>query len=365
MIANSRTEVPHHRLLHSQLLCFSTTHYCTQNLFTELRNKEMASTESTAGETMALEGKEQSMESNQETPKGEGNDHDGCPGGSQKEGRVVVKGEDLKENLPPSNQLQSTNGNVHWSCPDGTFIKLVQEPGKGLDKPKEGSVCRVFLEADREGPLSYPSRQWAEVELGGGDAEWDGMVDRCLETMLAGEQAEVRLRDGGTIIVQLASFTEAKDSWEMSASEKWSLVLSNKERGGELYRAGEVGAAARRYAKALRLLVVAAPPPDYDQIKAELHANLAACQLRLRQPANAAQNCTKTLALQPANTKALFRRGLAYDAMNDLEGAAQDLKGVLQVEPGNRAARRELERVTERIKARDAKLARAMQKMFA
>uniref|UniRef100_A0A8C5RXN0 FKBP prolyl isomerase like n=1 Tax=Laticauda laticaudata TaxID=8630 RepID=A0A8C5RXN0_LATLA len=161
------------------------------------------------------------------------------------------------------------------------------------------------------------------------------------------------------------SFCQAKDSWEMSASEKWDLVLSNKERGSELYRAGAIAAAARRYARALRLLVVAPPPPDYDQIKAELHTNLAACQLRLHQPANAAQNCSKTLVLQPANPKALFRRGLAYDAMNDLEGAAQDLKGVLQVEPGNRAARRELDRVTERIRARDARLAQAMQKMFA
>ncbi|XP_015276291.1 PREDICTED: FK506-binding protein-like [Gekko japonicus] len=275
-----------------------------------------------------------------------------------------VQGEAMKENRLPSNQLRSADGGVPWVCPDGTFVKLVLEAGKGVDKPKEGSMCQVFIEAQPGGPLSYPSHSWAEVELGAGDAEWDGAVDRCLETMLAGERAELRLTGGGIIIIQLASFTPAKDSWEMSASEKWNLVIRNKEHGGELYRAGDIGAAARRYAKALRLLVAAAPPPDYDQIKAELHANLAACQLRLRQPANAACNCTKTLALQPANTKALFRRGLAYDAMNDLEGAAQDLKGVLRVEPGNRAARRELERVMERIKVRDAKLARAMQKMF-
>ncbi|XP_042305054.1 FK506-binding protein-like isoform X2 [Sceloporus undulatus] len=325
----------------------------------------MASTESAGLKTPALGGQEESKGTNQKTAGGERSSQGGLSGGKEKESRIMVKGEDLKENLPPPNQLCSANGNVPWGCPDGTFIKLILETGKGLDKPKEGSICQVFIEAEHGGPLSYSSHQWAEVELGGGDAEWDGIVDRCLETMLAGERAEVRMRDGGTITVQLASFTEAKDTWEMSASEKWNLVLSNKERGSELYRAGEIGAAARRYAKALRLLVVAAPPPDYDQIKAELHANLAACQLRLRQPANAASNCTKTLALQPANTKALFRRGLAYDAMNDLEGAAQDLKGVLQVEPGNRAARRELERVTERIKARDAKLARAMQKMFA
>ncbi|XP_054833598.1 FK506-binding protein-like [Eublepharis macularius] len=305
-------------------------------------------------------GRLESKNSSQVTACG-GNNQDGVIG---EEAGAKVKGEALKENRPPPNLIRLANGNVPWACPDGTFIKLVLEVGKGLDKPKEGSICQVFIEADPGGPLSYPSHSWAEVELGAGDAEWDGAVDRCLETMFAGERAELRLTGGGSIIVQLASFTQTKDSWEMSASEKWNLVIRNKEHGSELYRAGDIGAAARRYAKALRLLVAAAPPPDYDQIKAELHANLAACQLRLRQPANAACNCTKTLALQPANTKALFRRGLAYDAMNDLEGAAQDLKGVLRVEPGNRAARRELDRVMERIKARDAKLARAMQKMF-
>ncbi|XP_044275618.1 FK506-binding protein-like [Varanus komodoensis] len=298
-------------------------------------------------------------------PSGEQNSQDAFAGSREKESGAKVRGEDLKENLPPPKQPRPASRGASWACPDGTFVKLVLQSGTGLDKPKEGSFCQVFIEADPGGPLSYPAHRWAEVELGGGDGEWDGVIDCCLETMLAGEQAEIQLTGGGRMTVQLASFTEAKDSWEMNASEKWDLVLGNKERGSELYRAGDIGAAARRYAKALRLLVVAAPPPDYDQIKAELHANLAACQLRLRQPANAACNCTKTLALQPANTKALFRRGLACDAMNDLEGAAQDLKGVLQVEPGNRAARRELERVTERIRARDAKLARAMQKMFA
>ncbi|XP_053235317.1 FK506-binding protein-like [Podarcis raffonei] len=300
---------------------------------------------------------------NQGSAVGQGSSRGASVGSGGETGSgAEAEGEDLKENLPPRDPASK---DVPWACPDGTFVKLVLETGTGLDKPKEGSLCQVFLEAEPGSPLSYPTHRWAEVELGGGDAEWDGVVDRCLETMLAGEQAEARLAAGGTVAIRLASFTEAKDSWEMSAAEKWDLVLSNKERGGELYRAGDVAAAARRYARALRLLVVAAPPPDYDQIKAELHANLAACQLRLHQPANAACNCTKTLALQPANTKALFRRGLAHDAMNDLEGAAQDLKGVLQVEPGNRAARRELERVMERIRARDAKLARAMQKMFA
>lgn len=324
----------------------------------------MASSEAASERATGLRERQASQKPTQGSACDDGNSQDAFFRSGEKEIGSKVNRDDQEKNRHLPNQPRPANGDNSWACPDGTFVKLILETGTGLDKPKEGSLCQVFIEAEPGGPLSYPSQSWAEVELGEGDAEWDGVVDRGLETMLAGERAELRLRGGGSITVHLASFTPVKDSWEMSASEKWNLVIRNKERGSELYRAGDISAAARRYARALRLLVVAAPPPDYDQIKAELHANLAACQLRLRQPANAAANCTKTLALQPANTKALFRRGLAYDAMNDLEGAAQDLKGVLQVEAGNRAARRELERVMERIKARDAKLARAMQKMF-
>uniref|UniRef100_A0ACB8EG17 Uncharacterized protein n=1 Tax=Sphaerodactylus townsendi TaxID=933632 RepID=A0ACB8EG17_9SAUR len=132
---------------------------------------------------------------------------------------------------------RSASRDKPWACPDGTFVKLVLEAGTGVDKPKEGSICQVFIEAEPGGPLSYPSHSWAEVELGAGDAEWDGAMDRCLETMLTGERAELRLTGGGSIIVQLASFTQTKDSWEMSASEKWNLVIRNKEHGGKLYRA--------------------------------------------------------------------------------------------------------------------------------
>uniref|UniRef100_A0A8C6X198 FKBP prolyl isomerase like n=1 Tax=Naja naja TaxID=35670 RepID=A0A8C6X198_NAJNA len=281
----------------------------------------------TAGE------RETGKKPDQRTPICDKNIQDASLGNEKKD-----LGDKVKENQPLP--IQSQPG-VCWPCPDGTFVKLILKAGTGLDKPKEGSFCQVFIEASHEGPLSYPSSRWAEVELGGGDAEWDGVVDRGLETMLAGERAELRLSEGGTITVQLASFTEAKDSWEMSASEKWDL-------------GGSHCCSCQALCSGLTLAY-----------QGELHTNLAACQLRLHQPANAAQNCSKTLVLQPANPKALFRRGLAYDAMNDLEGAAQDLKGVLQVEPGNRAARRELDRVTERIRARDARLAQAMQKMFA
>lgn len=255
-----------------------------------------------------------------------------------------------------------------WVSPDGAFSKWVLQAGAGLDKPTPGARCQVFLTTPPGAALGYPANRWAPLELGEGDGPWDGLVDACLETMLPGERAELRAPGGPVLGVHLASFAPAPEAWQLSPAEKWALAGRHKERGSERYRAGEVAAAARRYAQALRLAIAAGPaPPDPEQarLRADLHANLAACQLRLGQPAHAAQNCSKALALQPAHAKARYRRGLAGAAMNDLEGAAADFRAVLAAEPGNTAARRELEKVAQRARERDARLARAMNKLFA
>ncbi|KAM9119463.1 FK506-binding protein-like isoform 1-T3 [Pangshura tecta] len=270
--------------------------------------------------------------------------------------------EDQRKNLEVPNQPADA-----WVAPDGTFAKRILQPGVGLDKPTLGALCQVFLEAPPGAPLGYPTDCWAQLELGEGDGAWDDLVDACLETMVPGERAELWAPGGAVLGLHLASFTPAPEPWQLDPAEKWALALRHKERGSECYRAGEVGAAARRYARALQLAIAAgpAPPaPEHTRLRADLHANLAACQLRLAQPAHAARNCTKALALRPQHAKARYRRGLAHAAMNDLEGAAEDFRGVLAAEPGNMAARRELDRVGQRARERDAHLARAMSKLF-
>ncbi|XP_067416349.1 FK506-binding protein-like [Emydura macquarii macquarii] len=282
-------------------------------------------------------------------------------GGAESPG--VGREEDQRENFAPP----SSGGGLPWMSPDGAFTKRVRQPGVGLDKPTPGAQCRVLLEAPPGAPLGYPTNRWAQLELGEGDGAWDGLVDACLETMVPGEQAELWAPGGPVLGLSLASFAPAPEPWQLCPAEKWALARQHKERGTEKYRAGEPGAAARRYARALRLAIAAGPaPPDAEhaRLRADLHANLAACQLRLGQPTHAARNCTKALALWPGHAKAGYRRGLARATMNDLEGAAEDFRGLLAAEPGNAAARRELERVGRRARERDARLAQALTKLF-
>ncbi|NXV93561.1 FKBPL protein, partial [Calonectris borealis] len=188
--------------------------------------------------------------------------------------------------------------------------------------------------------------------------------------MAAGERA--RLRPAGaraSLGVRLGGFSPAPPFWEEAPGGRWRAVLAGQERAAALLGAGAAGPAARVYARALRTAVAAGGtpplPPALARPKAELHAGLALCQLRLGLPAAAAANAGKALALRPGHLEARFRRALAAAAMSDLEAAAADLALVLREEPGHAGARRELRRVRGAARERDARLARRLGRLFA
>ncbi|XP_030051187.1 FK506-binding protein-like [Microcaecilia unicolor] len=268
-----------------------------------------------------------------------------------------------------------------WASPDGTFTKTILVQGTGVEKPKDGSLCHIRLDLEESGASSGErlfrclTGQWTELLLGEGDVPMDAALDQCLETMLDGEVCRVQVsptqqNSGCGFNLSLAGFTSVRDSWEMPFEEKWNLALRDKEQGTQNFRQGNAWGAARRYGRALRFLVsLAAAVPlemaeEYDRIKMALHANLAACQLRLGQYENAARSCDKALEREPRAIKALYRRAVAHAALNELEKAGVDLQEVLRLEPGNAAARQELRRLTEKVREQDTEMAKKMRKLF-
>ncbi|XP_004846960.1 FK506-binding protein-like [Heterocephalus glaber] len=252
-----------------------------------------------------------------------------------------------------------------WYCPDGSFVKKIIIRGHGLDKPKLGSRCRVLAFGF---PFGSELREgWTELTVGVGpwrDETWGELIEKCLESMCQGEEAELQLpgHSGPPVRLTLDSFTQGRDSWELETSEKEALAREERARGTELFRAGNPEGAARCYGRALRLLLTLPPPGPPERI--DLHANLAACQLLLGQPQLAAQNCDRVLEREPGHLKALYRRGVAQAALGNLEKATADLKRVLAVDPKNRAAQEELGKVVIEGKKQDAGLAQGLRKMF-
>eukprot|EP00062_Callorhinchus_milii_P027628 gi/632991158/ref/XP_007884500.1/ PREDICTED: FK506-binding protein-like [Callorhinchus milii] len=276
-----------------------------------------------------------------------------------------------------SDLLGPQTGPSRWVSPDGSFVKTVLEPGSGLDKPGEGSRCRVEVAWEEAGPEcgELPLDGAGEVVVGEADTEPGELLERCLESMLPGERCQARLGTGAcaglTCSVRLEGFDRPGGSWRLSSEEKWDWVRRHREVGNELYRAGEVTRAARRYAKALRLLVTlrgelpaGREESEYEKDKGKLHANLAAAQIKTGQHANAVRNCTKALEAEPGSVKCLYRRGLAQAALRHFGLAREDLREALRLEPGNSAVRRELRVVRERLRVHRDEEAGAMSKLF-
>ncbi|KAM6183443.1 FK506-binding protein-like [Erethizon dorsatum] len=258
--------------------------------------------------------------------------------------------------------LQASNV---WYCPDGSFVKKIIIRGHGLDKPKLGSRCRVLAFGFPFG--SELLEGWTELTVGVGpwrDETWGELIEKCLESMCQGEEAELQLpgHSGPPVRLTLDSFTQGRDSWELETSEKEALAREERARGTEHFRAGNPAGAARCYGRALRLLLTLPPPGPAE--RTVLHANLAACQLLLGQPQLAAQNCDRVLEREPGHLKALYRRGVAQAALGNLEKATADLKKVLAVDPKNLAAKEELGKVVIEGKKQDAGLAQGLRKMF-
>ncbi|XP_075411538.1 FK506-binding protein-like [Tenrec ecaudatus] len=279
---------------------------------------------------------------------------------------VATELEEDAKSLGSSSELREPLQASHlWYCPDGSFVKKIVTRGQGLDKPKLGSCCRVLVSGFPLG-AGLPEG-WTELTLGvgpGRENPWRELVEKCLESMCQGEQAELHLpgHSGAPGRLTLAAFTQGRDSWELEASEKEALAREERAQGTELFRAGNPEGAARCYGRALRLLL-SLPPPGPPE-RAALHANLAACQLLLGQPQLAAQSCDKALEREPGHVKALYRRGVAQAALGNLGKATDDLRKVLAIDPRNRAAQEELGKVVLQGRKQDAALAQGLRKMF-
>ncbi|MGH0149155.1 UNVERIFIED_CONTAM: hypothetical protein FKN15_014480 [Acipenser sinensis] len=267
-----------------------------------------------------------------------------------------------------------------WRC--SVVRRRFLERGSGDETPRGGSVCRILIESDATDPLCsqllpYPINHWTPLTMGEGECD---IIEGVLEGMRAGERCEVVISGLESspclqtqelrLTLQLHSFTPGRDSWELSFDEKWGSIARHKQKGGARFREGDMWGAAHSYSLAMRLAVTlqrvvpAERDPEFQRVRSELHANLAACQLRLGQPHNALLSATRALGLQPRCTKALYRRGLALSMLGEFKQATADLRRVLELEPASKPALQALRDLERREREQSGQLARAMSKLF-
>uniref|UniRef100_A0AAV1V0S1 peptidylprolyl isomerase n=1 Tax=Peronospora matthiolae TaxID=2874970 RepID=A0AAV1V0S1_9STRA len=156
--------------------------------------------------------------------------------------------------------------------------------------------------------------------------------------------------------VELLGFSpKAKEMWEMDAAEKIAEATKRKAEGTDQFKAKEFDAAAATYAEAASYMEDMYDVADEDkeamkQLQTTCFLNAAMAYLKVENNAEAVSVATKALNNEPANVKALYRRGVGRMHLNDLDRAKEDLLAAGKLDPASRDVRRALEMLKEKMK---------------
>uniref|UniRef100_A0A182YQE0 Uncharacterized protein n=1 Tax=Anopheles stephensi TaxID=30069 RepID=A0A182YQE0_ANOST len=92
--------------------------------------------------------------------------------------------------------------------------------------------------------------------------------------------------------------------------------------------------------------------------------NQAVVQLRLKDFTSVVYACDSALAIDPDNTKALYRRGMAQNELRNYEQALEDLRRALKRIPDDRLIQNEYERTRKNLQEYTNQQRKAFAKMF-
>jgi len=142
-------------------------------------------------------------------------------------------------------------------------------------------------------------------------------------------------------------------------TEKLQKATLEKDEGNKYFKAGDNAKAGYHYHCALMYVkglhnVGESDLKKVNEIKISCENNLAAVHTKEGKHLKVIPCCTRVLAIDPSNVKALYRRGKAY-LEEDLDKAETDLKKAAELDPADKAIHKELVLLKQRSKQQDKK----------
>ncbi|XP_033123357.1 sperm-associated antigen 1-like isoform X2 [Anneissia japonica] len=131
-----------------------------------------------------------------------------------------------------------------------------------------------------------------------------------------------------------AGANKDKDDNVPSIQEQYQAA---KEKGNMHHKKGEYEQAVKCYSECV----------DLDRTQTVGFTNRALCHIKLNQPLLAVSDCSTALKLDDKNVKALYRRAQSRKMLGEYKEALKDLKTLLNIEPTNKTAIKDLETVKE------------------
>jgi len=245
---------------------------------------------------------------------------------------------DLKTNV----EISDTPNRIDLTGDGGVFKSIIKE-GTGSQIPAKAKAKVHYVGTFLDGKQFDSSRTRGDpftFPLGAGHVikAWDLAVATMKQGELAmltcrydyayGEQGSGSIPPNATLIfeVELLGWDDPEPD---TAAEKIKAAAKKKELGNQFFKEGKFEEAAKTYTEALEFFKNAwgfgdEEKKQADEIKLPCFLNLAAAQLRTKEYSECVLNCHKSLDIDAANVKALFRRGQAYSRMNEFDRAKAD-----------------------------------------
>ncbi|CAG9323234.1 unnamed protein product [Blepharisma stoltei] len=264
---------------------------------------------------------------------------------------------------------------------DGSFYKRTIEEGAGKDLPNTNAHVRVLYKLDIEGETVLTNFDQEPLEIIMDEDEVPSLWTHCLRQMKEGDLVKVEcnlmglhanyLNDGldkkynfdtyakenqhsAEFYIKLVSFQMGRTNYNMTTQDRADEALRIKEAGNKLFKVGRYDRAVEKYEAANTTIdPITDDPHKFRPIRNALLGNITLCNLKLERWHEAAVDANKILDMNPADVKALYRRGLARKELENLEGALEDFKEAKRVsqEKGDKEMGVTVENEIKRIKA--------------
>jgi len=249
-------------------------------------------------------------------------------------------------------------GNKEYS--GGNFSEAVKSYTKAIEFDKTNHLYYSNRSAAYAGALNWEKAledgtkcvetkpDWAKGYFRKGLAEFElKKYDQCVKTLKDGlvvEPTNTDLKD---------KLREAERLWQKNKPRvnpdgtPLSEAMGLKEDGNELFRSSKYEQAIEIYTRAIAKVI---SKDDPNQV-ALIYNNRAACYQQLYQFNEVVKDCTESLKLMPSNnTKALIRRGLAYEGLERMQNALDDLRAALLLDSSMTVAQDGVNRISNALR---------------
>ncbi|XP_028426529.1 RNA polymerase II-associated protein 3 [Perca flavescens] len=169
------------------------------------------------------------------------------------------------------------------------------------------------------------------LKLDPGNAEAQNEVKKIKETL--GDQAPAVPSEAAQ--PQESPTADPERQSLMEEQQRRQEAALQKDRGNAYFKEGKYEAAVECYSRGM----------EADSMNVLLPANRAMAFIKLEKYKEAEEDCAKAISLDSTYSKAFHRRATARVALGKLEEAKLDFQEVLKLEPGNKQALNELQKL--------------------